>query len=121
MIDRTYGHLTAGADQYERELLDGSTTGAPNRMALFGRRGHGRCCVARRLLNDRNRAVVGLRRERERRGSNPPLNTASRSVGIVHETGRELEALGAETWHLGDATHRQLRYGCSLTAGTPAQ
>jgi len=22
MIDRTYGHLVAGADEYERELLD---------------------------------------------------------------------------------------------------
>jgi hypothetical protein len=26
MIDRTYGHLAAGADAWERELLDGSTS-----------------------------------------------------------------------------------------------
>jgi hypothetical protein len=26
MIDRTYGHLVAGADAYERELLDRSTS-----------------------------------------------------------------------------------------------
>ena len=28
MIDRTYGHLVAGADAYERELLDAFDTGS---------------------------------------------------------------------------------------------
>ena len=31
MIDRTYGHLVAGADAYERELLDAFDT-APDRL-----------------------------------------------------------------------------------------
>jgi hypothetical protein len=29
MIDRTYGHLVAGADAYERELLDAFDAGHP--------------------------------------------------------------------------------------------
>ena len=31
MIDRTYGHLVAGADEYERELLDRFDQGASER------------------------------------------------------------------------------------------
>jgi integrase len=38
MIDRTYGHLVAGADAYERELLDAFDRGQGN--------GDGRCVGA---------------------------------------------------------------------------
>ena len=38
MIDRTYGHLIAGADIYERELLDAFDEGrSPAAWTLFGR------------------------------------------------------------------------------------
>ena len=38
MIDRTYGHLVAGADTYERELLDRFDSGqsAPDGRYLGG-------------------------------------------------------------------------------------
>ena len=34
MIDRTYGHLVAGADAYERELLDAYDV-APKRLGRY--------------------------------------------------------------------------------------
>ena len=37
MIDRTYGHLVAGADEYERELLDASTRAFGDRLGARGR------------------------------------------------------------------------------------
>ena len=39
MIDRTYGHLVAGADEYERELLDAFDAAVRGRLdALWTRR-----------------------------------------------------------------------------------
>jgi len=35
MIDRTYGHLVAGADEYERELLDRFDRGRPETRGRY--------------------------------------------------------------------------------------
>ena len=35
MIDRTYGHLAAGADDYERELLDAFDSGRSGRNGRY--------------------------------------------------------------------------------------
>jgi integrase len=35
MIDRTYGHLAAGADEYERELLDAFDSGRPGSLGRY--------------------------------------------------------------------------------------
>lgn len=44
MIDRTYGHLVAGADVYGRELLDAfDEAPAPARWTRCGRAGGGTC------------------------------------------------------------------------------
>ncbi len=71
MIDRTYGHLVAGADVYERELLDAFDAG-PERLGRYG--GHGgreRCGLTTTPKNDKSLAVAGLSERRERRDSNP--------------------------------------------------
>ena len=42
MIDKTYGHLAANADEYERELLDGYDDAQENGNGRFPGSGNGR-------------------------------------------------------------------------------
>jgi hypothetical protein len=68
MIDRTYGHLVAGADAYERKLLD-AFDAQPNRE--LGRAGGPRLGVRSLPSTKRAPQVQGFWWERERRDSNP--------------------------------------------------
>ena len=61
MIDRTYGHLVAGADAYERELLDAFDAASGTAWTLCGRGGRGRCGLSVAPRNDESPACAGLR------------------------------------------------------------
>jgi hypothetical protein len=67
MIDRTYGHLVAGADAYERQLLDAFDA---NPRPL-GRGGHPGCRVASDARTTKAPRVRSFCVLRERRDSNP--------------------------------------------------
>ena len=72
MIDRTYGHLVAGADAYERELLD-AFDDAPRAAwtLLWTRRTSEMRPDERPQKRRKPRGVQGFCGERERRDSNP--------------------------------------------------
>ena len=59
MIDRTYGHLVAGADAYERELLDAFDTG-PQRLGRYWTRRPSEMPRSDGPQNARNPACAGL-------------------------------------------------------------
>ena len=61
MIDRTYGHLVAGADVYERELLD-AFDGARGGLDTWWTRRPGRCGVDGSPVNEKSPAIAGLLR-----------------------------------------------------------
>jgi hypothetical protein len=71
MIDRTYGHLVAGADVYERELLDAFDQAQSRQLGRCGRAGVASCGLTGAPLTPKAPRLQGFARERERRDSNP--------------------------------------------------
>ena len=60
MIDRTYGHLVAGADDYERELLDAFDARVRDRLDTCGHGGRAKMRPERGPRNEKSPAVAGL-------------------------------------------------------------
>ena len=69
-IDRTYGHLVAGADTYERELLDAFDSN-PRRLDAIWTRRTSEMPRSEGPRTTEAPRLQGFSEERERRDSNP--------------------------------------------------